>query len=51
MAVLTYIKGIRTRLRNTLNSEISMAKDLLTSEFDEKNFNEVKVNEQNVLKN
>ena len=44
MAGLAYLKGVRTRFRNTLESEIRMAKDLLTSDCDEKSLNEVKVN-------
>ena len=44
MAGLAYLKGVRTRFRNTLESEIRMAKDLLTSDYDERNLNEIKVN-------
>ena len=44
MAGLAYLKGVRTRFRNTLESEIRMAKDLLTSDCDERNLNEIKVN-------
>ena len=44
MAGLAYLKGVRTRFRNTLESEIRMSKDLLTSDCDERNLNEIKVN-------
>lgn len=44
MAGLAYLKGVRTRFRNTLESEIRIAKGLLTSVYDERNLNEIKVN-------
>ena len=51
MAELAYLKGVRTKFRNTLESEIRMAKDLLTSDCDERNLSEIKVNITNCLEN